>query len=110
MHPVGWAKSVNHALIAKGTYHERCEEKVKLEDDAPFDLFQTHPFHSKQDSFKEGMKLEVIDPLNLKEICAATICQVGKTRNINFIKIVKYLTYKKNTTEKQKKCKNVRKN
>ncbi|KAK2715445.1 MBT domain-containing protein 1-like [Artemia franciscana] len=78
LHPVGWAKSVNHALIAKGTYHERCEEKVKLEDDAPFDLFQTHPFHSKQDSFKEGMKLEVIDPLNLKEICAATICQVLK--------------------------------
>lgn len=28
--------------------------------------------------FEEGMKLEAIDPLNLGNICVATICKVGQ--------------------------------
>ncbi|KAL2728805.1 polycomb protein Sfmbt-like [Vespula squamosa] len=84
IHPVGWAKRVGQSLDAYPEYLERVS-KVKLcEDDATDGLFhvpKNHHLHLGY-TFREGMKIEAIDPLNLSAICAATVMQVLKEDNI----------------------------
>lgn len=78
IHPVGWAQTVGHEIDAKQDYMERCSKKAALPTDATPDLFPElkQPTTSSTHKFKEGMKLEAVDPLNLDSICVATIVKV----------------------------------
>lgn len=77
IHPVGWAKRVGQTLDAYPEYLDRVSKSKLSEDDATENLFhvpKNHHMHLV--TFKEGMKIEAIDPLNLSAICAATVMQV----------------------------------
>ncbi|UYV75862.1 MBTD1 [Cordylochernes scorpioides] len=103
IHPVGWAQIVGHDLRASQQYARDSLQKSLLKsyspDDASWELFQPSVIHtsylfkswwnlpnhchggqSKNGAnelrFKEGMKLEAIDPLNLSTICVATVTRV----------------------------------
>ncbi|XP_039283703.1 polycomb protein Sfmbt isoform X2 [Nilaparvata lugens] len=79
IHPVGWAKRVGHTLDAPREYREHCAKGLRDKDDATEDLFPPLPFSHllpKQAPFREGMKLEAIDPLNLSAICVATVKKI----------------------------------
>ncbi|XP_037042262.1 polycomb protein Sfmbt isoform X3 [Bradysia coprophila] len=89
IHPVGWATLVGHNLSAPDEYVERMiagREQVidSYEEDAAFELFkmnfafEEYYLGGKVSSFREGMKLEAIDPLNLSSICVATVMAVLK--------------------------------
>ncbi|KAJ8672737.1 hypothetical protein QAD02_003997 [Eretmocerus hayati] len=80
IHPVGWAKRVGQALDAYPEYLQRIESGRLSEDDATSDLFYVLKNHHSLYgyTFREGMKIEAIDPLNLSAICAATVMQVLK--------------------------------
>lgn len=78
MHPVGWSYAVGHEIVSPTGYIERCSKKAFLPSDTTPDLFpevKQIPVHSTH-KFKEGMKLEAVDPLNLDSICVATIVKV----------------------------------
>ncbi|XP_043793799.1 polycomb protein Sfmbt-like isoform X1 [Apis laboriosa] len=80
IHPVGWAKRIGQTLDAYPEYLERVSKSKLCEDDATEDLFyvpKNHHVHLGY-TFREGMKVEAIDPLNLSAICAATVMQVLK--------------------------------
>lgn len=82
IHPVGWALSVGHQIDAVPAYLERCTKRSYLPTDATGELFNevkqwpaaTGP--SAGLKFKEGMKLEAVDPLNLDKICVASVVKV----------------------------------
>lgn len=96
IHPVGWAQLVGHELIASHDYAKESVYKA-INDcfdphDANWTLFPpirgppalqsvnnivngTISGTSTQ-SFREGMKLEAIDPLNLSTICVGTVAKV----------------------------------
>nr|XP_018897808.1 PREDICTED: polycomb protein Sfmbt-like [Bemisia tabaci] len=78
IHPVGWARRVGHTLDAPPAYVDRCSKGLRDKDDATEDLFPMVDYKHLPSglAFQEGMKLEAIDPLNLSEICAATVKQV----------------------------------
>ncbi|XP_018370885.1 PREDICTED: polycomb protein Sfmbt-like isoform X1 [Trachymyrmex cornetzi] len=77
IHPVGWAKKVGQTLDAYPEYLNRISKSKLSEDDATEDLFHVPKnHHILAYKFKEGMKIEAIDPLNLSAICAATVMQV----------------------------------
>ncbi|KAG8436392.1 hypothetical protein GDO86_007480 [Hymenochirus boettgeri] len=78
IHPVGWAHKVGHNIITpelKGS---------KMSNHPSFRKGHSEPQHFKQmrvaypegSWFEEGMKLEAIDPLNLGNICVATVCKI----------------------------------
>ncbi|XP_061471973.1 MBT domain-containing protein 1 isoform X3 [Rhineura floridana] len=72
IHPIGWSRSIGHRFkrsdIAK---------KQDCHFDASPHLFaKVKEAESSGEWFKEGMKLEAIDPLNLSAICVATIRKV----------------------------------
>ncbi|XP_064481448.1 polycomb protein Sfmbt-like isoform X2 [Ornithodoros turicata] len=80
IHPIGWAQVIGHDLRATTEYAKASLEKALLRkcsgDEASWDMFpavQTPPCELK---FREGMKLEAIDPLNLSTICVATVTRV----------------------------------
>ncbi|XP_011501028.1 PREDICTED: polycomb protein Sfmbt-like isoform X1 [Ceratosolen solmsi marchali] len=80
IHAVGWAKHIGQTLDAYPEYLQRIEMEKLSEDDAKSDLFyvtKNHLAHYGY-TFREGMKIEAIDPLNLSAICAATVMQVLK--------------------------------
>ncbi|XP_060108984.1 MBT domain-containing protein 1 isoform X5 [Heteronotia binoei] len=72
IHPIGWSRSIGHRF--------KRSDIVKKQDshfDAPSHLFaKVKEVESSGEWFKEGMKLEAIDPLNLSAICVATIRKV----------------------------------
>ncbi|CAH1962185.1 unnamed protein product [Acanthoscelides obtectus] len=79
LHPVGWAKKVNHHIVAPANYLERVSQGIYDEDDATEELFNpyqagTPEYHNS--GFCIGMKLEAVDPLNLSSICVATVMDV----------------------------------
>lgn len=80
IHPVGWAKRVGQTLDAYPEYLERVTQGKLCEDDATDGLFFVSKSHLSHHgyTFREGMKIEAIDPLNLSAICAATVMQVLK--------------------------------
>ncbi|KAK0077711.1 hypothetical protein PV325_003554 [Microctonus aethiopoides] len=80
IHPVGWARKVGQTLDAYPEYLERLEVGRLCADDAIESLFYVPKNHHLNlgYTFREGMKIEAIDPLNLSAICAATIMQVLK--------------------------------
>ena len=84
IHPIGWAQVIGHELKATREYARRSLEKTIEknfdENDADWDLFPIARPHAalsnSEQKFKEGMKLEAIDPLNLSTICVATVTKV----------------------------------
>ncbi|XP_054832785.1 MBT domain-containing protein 1 isoform X2 [Eublepharis macularius] len=72
IHPIGWSRSIGHRF--------KRSDIAKKQDshiDAPSHLFaKVKEVESSGEWFKEGMKLEAIDPLNLSAICVATIRKV----------------------------------
>jgi len=67
IHPVGWASTVGHEIVAPKTYRPDPLQRSAFK----------FPSYENVD-LKEGMKVEAIDPLNLSAICAATIKKVLK--------------------------------
>lgn len=93
IHSVGWAKRVGQNIDAYDDYLERVDNIKLTIDDATENLFNlpknnNHNNHNSY-KFKEGMKIEAIDPLNLSAICAATVMQVLK-ENYIMIRIDSY--------------------
>jgi len=72
--PVGWADRVGHNIEASKEYKERVARGERRETDCTQDMF---PELSQQGgSFSVGMKLEVVDPVNLGNICVASVMKV----------------------------------
>ena len=82
IHPVGWALSVGHPVDFPQAYRDRCTKKAFLPTDATSDMFNEPKATTNGNQstpaikFKEGMKLEAVDPLNLDTICVATVVRV----------------------------------
>ncbi|KAM9639136.1 MBT domain-containing protein 1 isoform 1-T2 [Morphnus guianensis] len=72
IHHIGWSRSIGHRF--------KRSDITKKQDghfDAPPYLFmKVKEVDAAGEWFKEGMKLEAIDPLNLSAICVATIRKV----------------------------------
>ncbi|KAK0149446.1 MBT domain-containing protein 1 [Merluccius polli] len=72
IHSIGWSRSIGHRF-------KRSDVSKKLEGqlDAPGQLFtKVKEVDQSGAWFKDGMKLEAIDPLNLSAICVATVRKV----------------------------------
>uniref|UniRef100_G3PR84 Mbt domain containing 1 n=1 Tax=Gasterosteus aculeatus aculeatus TaxID=481459 RepID=G3PR84_GASAC len=66
IHNIGWSRSIGHRFKRSGGFgriQQSCKGPVKDVD-------------QNGDWFKDGMKLEAIDPLNLSAICVATVRKV----------------------------------
>ncbi|XP_056406567.1 MBT domain-containing protein 1 isoform X1 [Hyla sarda] len=72
IHHIGWSRSIGHRF--------KRSDILKKQDshyDAPAHLFtKVKDVDQNLEWFKEGMRLEAIDPLNLSAICVATIRKV----------------------------------
>ncbi|XP_039937480.1 MBT domain-containing protein 1 isoform X5 [Hirundo rustica] len=72
IHHIGWSRSIGHRF--------KRSDIAKKQDghfDAPPHLFmKVKEVDAAGEWFKEGMKLEAIDPLNLSAICVATVRKV----------------------------------
>ncbi|XP_047234112.1 MBT domain-containing protein 1 [Girardinichthys multiradiatus] len=72
IHNIGWSRSIGHRF-KRSDVTKKAEGQV----DAPAQLFQkVKDVEQSEEWFKEGMKLEAIDPLNLSAICVATVKKV----------------------------------
>ncbi|EOB03891.1 MBT domain-containing protein 1, partial [Anas platyrhynchos] len=77
IHHIGWSRSIGHRFKRSDI-----TKKQDAHFDAPAHLFMKVSllaravFSLTGEWFKEGMKLEAIDPLNLSAICVATIRKV----------------------------------
>ncbi|XP_068120031.1 MBT domain-containing protein 1 isoform X2 [Hyperolius riggenbachi] len=72
IHPIGWSRSIGHRFKRSDIL-----KKNESHYDAPSHLFaKVKDVDQNSEWFKEGMKLEAIDPLNLSAICVATIRKV----------------------------------
>ncbi|KAL6457701.1 hypothetical protein MHYP_G00346640 [Metynnis hypsauchen] len=72
IHSIGWSRSIGHRF-------KRSDVAKKLDGqvDAPGQLFaKVKDVDQSGEWFKDGMKLEAIDPLNLSAICVATVRKV----------------------------------
>lgn len=75
IHPVGWAFRIGHPLDAPQSYCHSVATGRLLPNDSTNDMFYKYP-SNEPPLFREGMKLEAIDPLNLSAVCAATVMQI----------------------------------
>ncbi|EEC03788.1 hypothetical protein IscW_ISCW017518, partial [Ixodes scapularis] len=74
IHPIGWAQVIGHDLRASPG---GSPESLHLIPWVVRILVSLPPrVSSDSGSFREGMKLEAIDPLNLSTICVATVTKV----------------------------------
>ncbi|XP_032055310.1 MBT domain-containing protein 1 isoform X6 [Aythya fuligula] len=72
IHHIGWSRSIGHRFKRSDI-----TKKQDAHFDAPAHLFmKVKEVDTAGEWFKEGMKLEAIDPLNLSAICVATIRKV----------------------------------
>ncbi|XP_028990804.1 lethal(3)malignant brain tumor-like protein 2 isoform X2 [Betta splendens] len=77
LHPLGWSNSVGHAIKAPVNSWEAASSGLKNNSDNAFLLFKRpRTVYMDGGFFEEGMKLEAIDPLNLGNICVATVQKV----------------------------------
>ncbi|KAM9324480.1 lethal(3)malignant brain tumor-like protein 2 [Gastrophryne carolinensis] len=80
IHPVGWSQRVGHKIkLAEGkTKDLPCDPALrKVICDAIAPIFkQMRVVYPAGVWFEKGMKIEAIDPLNVGNICAATVCKV----------------------------------
>ncbi|XP_063796447.1 lethal(3)malignant brain tumor-like protein 2 isoform X2 [Pseudophryne corroboree] len=75
IHPIGWSRRVGHKIKSSGEKRNSTFYKVYC-DAVPHLFKQVRVTYPKGVCFEEGMKLEAIDPLNLGNICVATVCKV----------------------------------
>ncbi|XP_061085777.1 MBT domain-containing protein 1 isoform X3 [Conger conger] len=78
IHCIGWSRSIGHRF-KRSVIFSFLDVSKKLEGqaDAPSKLFlKVKDVDQSGDWFKDGMKLEAIDPLNLSAICVATVRKV----------------------------------
>ncbi|XP_042559100.1 lethal(3)malignant brain tumor-like protein 2 isoform X2 [Clupea harengus] len=75
VHPVGWSHSVGH-LIKDAEYPEQSPALCKFSESFPSLFKKSRTVFMEGGFFEEGMKLEAIDPLNLGNICVATVRKV----------------------------------
>ncbi|XP_010893815.2 lethal(3)malignant brain tumor-like protein 2 [Esox lucius] len=73
LHPVGWSSKVGHTI--KPTDGNQSLRKVYC-DSSPMLFKKPRTVYMEGGFFEVGMKLEAIDPLNLGNICVATIHKV----------------------------------
>ncbi|XP_013873643.1 MBT domain-containing protein 1 isoform X1 [Austrofundulus limnaeus] len=72
IHNIGWSRSIGHRFKRSDV-----TKKTDGQVDAPAQYFQkVKDVDQSRDWFKDGMKLEAIDPLNLSAICVATVKKV----------------------------------
>ncbi|XP_062918769.1 lethal(3)malignant brain tumor-like protein 2 isoform X1 [Mobula hypostoma] len=80
IHPVGWSRRVGHNVkyTEESLNGEMNVSAIrKFYCDAVYHIFKkVRAVYSHDSWFKEGMKLEAIDPLNLSTICVATVRKV----------------------------------
>uniref|UniRef100_A0A8C9QRW4 Mbt domain containing 1 n=1 Tax=Scleropages formosus TaxID=113540 RepID=A0A8C9QRW4_SCLFO len=72
IHCIGWSRSIGHRF-------KRSDVSKKIEgqvDAAPHLFLKVKDVDQSGEWFKDGMKLEAIDPLNLSAICVATVRKV----------------------------------
>ncbi|XP_023421117.1 lethal(3)malignant brain tumor-like protein 2 isoform X2 [Cavia porcellus] len=79
IHPVGWSRRVGHGIKMSERRsdmgHHPTFRKIYC-DAVPYLFKKVRAVYTEGGWFEEGMKLEAIDPLNLGNICVATICKV----------------------------------
>ncbi|XP_029446321.1 lethal(3)malignant brain tumor-like protein 2 isoform X2 [Rhinatrema bivittatum] len=80
IHPVGWSRRVGHSI--KKSEEKRSDmsnhptfRKIYC-DAVPYFFKKVRVVYPKGGWFEEGMKLEAIDPLNMGNICVATVRKV----------------------------------
>ncbi|CAF3101018.1 unnamed protein product [Rotaria sp. Silwood2] len=83
IHPVGWSHVTGHEIEATEEYKNEAIKMVETNsysaNIATPDLFRTVPKVSTGDEqFKEGQKLEAVDPLEMSRISPATIGKILK--------------------------------
>uniref|UniRef100_T1IPJ4 FCS-type domain-containing protein n=1 Tax=Strigamia maritima TaxID=126957 RepID=T1IPJ4_STRMM len=97
IHPVGWSQVVGHSIQATLDYAKKSLQKTLLkkyeECDTTWEMFPPVKTTQMNLKFKEGMKLEAIDPLNLSTICVGTVMKVLRN-NYLMIGIDGYTTEK----------------
>ncbi|KAK6479822.1 MBT domain-containing protein 1 isoform X1 [Huso huso] len=72
IHPIGWSRSIGHRFKRSDV-----SKKQEGQIDASPELFmKVKEVDQNGEWFKDGMKLEAIDPLNLSAICVATVRKV----------------------------------
>ncbi|KAM4722841.1 lethal(3)malignant brain tumor-like protein 2 [Rhinophrynus dorsalis] len=79
IHPVGWSRRVGHNIKSPEKRSEVSSHPTFRRvycDAVPVFFKQVRVAYPRGKWFEEGMKLEAIDPLNLGNICAATVCKV----------------------------------
>ncbi|MBN3293105.1 LMBL2 protein, partial [Polypterus senegalus] len=79
LHPVGWSQQVGHKMRKYGNKSNTGSNPVarKVYCDASSTLFKkARIVYTEGGFFEVGMKLEAIDPLNLGNICVATVQKV----------------------------------
>ncbi|XP_053113842.1 lethal(3)malignant brain tumor-like protein 2 isoform X3 [Hemicordylus capensis] len=79
IHPVGWSRRVGHNIKKTEKCHNMSNHPTfrKIYCDAvPYLFKKVRAVYPEGGWFEEGMKLEAIDPLNLGNICVATIRKV----------------------------------
>ncbi|CAF1214810.1 unnamed protein product [Adineta ricciae] len=83
IHPAGWCHVTGHDLEATDEYKSEAarisQTKSYPTNIATPDLFRQVPMITSEDEqFKEGQKLEAVDPLEMSRICVATVGKVLK--------------------------------
>ncbi|XP_027885839.1 lethal(3)malignant brain tumor-like protein 2 isoform X2 [Xiphophorus couchianus] len=77
VHPLGWSKTVGHTIKAYGSNMEASSNPKGNSENMFQGLFKKPRIvYMGEGFFEEGMKLEAIDPLNLGNICVATVHKV----------------------------------
>ncbi|KAJ8246440.1 hypothetical protein GJAV_G00267820 [Gymnothorax javanicus] len=78
IHCIGWSRSIGHRFKRSVTLSFLdVSKKLEGQVDAPARLFlKVKDVDQSGEWFKDGMKLEAIDPLNLSAICVATVRKV----------------------------------
>uniref|UniRef100_A0A6Q2WZ63 FCS-type domain-containing protein n=1 Tax=Esox lucius TaxID=8010 RepID=A0A6Q2WZ63_ESOLU len=72
IHFIGWSRSIGHRFKRSDV-----SKKIDGQMDAPPQLFaKVKDVDQSGEWYKDGMKLEAIDPLNLSAICVATVRKV----------------------------------
>ncbi|XP_073722957.1 lethal(3)malignant brain tumor-like protein 2 isoform X2 [Misgurnus anguillicaudatus] len=79
VHPVGWSAKVGHTIKQTDVNVNMSTHptfRKALQDSLPHQFKKLRIVYMGETYFEEGMKLEAIDPLNLGNICVATVRKV----------------------------------
>uniref|UniRef100_A0A672SV38 Lethal(3)malignant brain tumor-like protein 2 n=1 Tax=Sinocyclocheilus grahami TaxID=75366 RepID=A0A672SV38_SINGR len=79
LHPVGWSERVGHSIKETDTSVNMSSHpafRKVLQNSVPDQFKKLRTVYMGDKFFEEGMKLEAIDPLNLGNICVASVRKV----------------------------------